>query len=197
MFSILPPPKNSSTLSKPGFIPHIFSSKKEKTIVEPSQSNKTVASSIAVSSTNPSTSSALIPDDQESDDEGVCTKDNTNVASGSDFFWLDDLATKNEVKKKEHKLFSDAFKISSSIQDVTKLPSIQSCVTTEVYPDEQVETYPHQQESMENASEDAHSGYGFSAEQQSQSFHDNSVNESISDPTTTLFHNKEVSRFHF
>lgn len=212
LFSLLPPPKNTPSINKPGFVPHILSSKKEKSSVVPTQSknvNSTlpITSSISastISSSSASTSSNLAssntPEDQDSDEESICVKDDdSDAVPSNDFFWLDELASKNTVKKEDPKNNSAAFLTNTINQDFTYKLLSTSNKSLPVKPDlynpqhvnineSKVDSYSQQYQQLSGT--DTHKTEEklaeFSHQEQFQPLEDDSGNEYVNDPKTLL-----------
>lgn len=194
LFSLLPPPKNSSSAEKSGFVPHILLSKKEKPSTSSMLSkNKATPSSTPLKTTTPPISALTASEDQESDDENVSAKDSSNTASKCDFFWLDDLASKNETIVENPVLAP--VKNGTFLQDLSsQLPCSSNSSIGQTYLNETNEDL-HLQQHQQLPAVNVHQVEGntdyISSEQQWQ------LIEESDGSKETLLNDKEVSLFFF
>lgn len=172
-------------------MPHILLSKREKPLTSAALSkNKTTPASTPLKTTTPSTSALTASEEQESDDENVSAKDISNTASKCDFFWLDDLASKNETIVENPVLVP--VKSATLLQDLSsQLPSSSNSSIDQTYLNETNEDLylQKQQLSTINVQVEGNTDY-ISSEQQWQ------LSEESDGSKNTLLNDKEVS-FYF
>lgn len=179
-------------------MPHILLSKKEKPLASSTISkNKATPASTPLKTTTPPTSALTASDEQESDDESVSAKDSSNAASRCDFFWLDDLASKNETIVANPVLAP--VKSGTSLQDLTsQLPCSSNSSINQTYLNEtnkDLYLRHHQQLPAINVPQVEGNTDYISSEQQWQIIEDGYGNNSSDGSKETLLNDKEVSFF--
>lgn len=194
LFSLLPPPKNSPSAEKSGFVPHILLSKKEKSSTSSVLSkNKSIPASTPLKNAITPTSALTASEEQESDDENVFAKDSSNIASKCDFFWLDDLASKNETIVENP--VSTPVKSGTFFQDLSsQLPCSSNSSIEQTHLNETNEDLylqPHQQLPAVNVHQVEGNTDYISSEQQWQ------LIEESDNPKETLLNDREVSFIFF
>lgn len=103
LFSLLPPPKNSATLTKPGFMPYVLKSKKEPT---PSSSIKKQPKQLVTSKKCEASrnQTASVSSDQDSDDDisnltAKSSEQDSAPVLAQNFFSLEDSKSKGSISK--------------------------------------------------------------------------------------------------
>lgn len=177
-------------------MPHILLSKKEKTLTPSTISkNKATPASTPLKTTTSPTSTLTASEEQESDDENVSIKDSSNATSKCDFFWLDDLASKNETIIKNPVL--TPVKSSTFLQGFSsQLPCSSNSSIDQTYLNEtNGDLYQHQQLPSVNVPQVEENTDYISSEQQWQLTEDSYDNNLIDGSKETLLNDKEVSFF--